>query len=143
MSITSRACMTVWYDVSPPTYTSNSSCLTRHRLHTCPTLNCVNQVKKEWYDPVQHNSFAIPFISLIFMAWMSSMWSGDPTGKIAMVLFWLGAIPLSSITIYTIARFVVGRVHTSSLFNAKPRASTYGRCMVAFRGRSTRARTKA
>lgn len=65
-----------------------------------------SKVKKEWFHPIHHNSFAIPFITLIFMAWMSTMWSGDPTGKIAMVLFWLGAIPLSSITIYTIASWI-------------------------------------
>ena len=78
---------------------------------------------KEWFHPIHHNSFAIPFVTLIFMAWMSTMWSGDPTGNIAMVLFWLGAIPLSSVTIYTIARCVVWRLINGSLVTAVPNPS--------------------
>ncbi|CAM9116416.1 unnamed protein product, partial [Laminaria digitata] len=66
-----------------------------------------SKVKKEWCHPLHHNGFAIPFITLIFMSLMATMWSGDRgTGNLARVLFWLGAAPLSLITIFTIASWI-------------------------------------
>lgn len=64
-------------------------------------------MKKEWYNPIQHNSFALPFLNCILMSWLATRWTGASfSGDLAKVLFWMGTVPLSSLTIFTIARCV-------------------------------------
>ena len=72
-----------------------------------PSFRCAryDQVKKEWYNPIQHNSFALPFLNCILMSWLVTRWTGASfSGDLAKVLFWLGTVPLSVLTIFTIAR---------------------------------------
>lgn len=68
----------------------------------------MKQVKKEWQHPIHRNSFGIPFLNLVLLSWMAAKWPGARgSGELAEVLFWMGTVPLASLTFFTIARFDV------------------------------------
>ena len=91
-------------------------------FHAKLLLFCVDQVKKEWHNPIQHNSFALPFLNCILMSWLATRWTGGSfSGDLARVLYWMGTVSLSSLTIFTIARCVVRRFEMAVQFSAYSR----------------------
>lgn len=56
---------------------------------------------------MKRNAFALPFLCFILMSWLATKWSGETfSGDLAKVLYWVGAAPLSSLTLFTIGRYI-------------------------------------
>lgn len=63
------------------------------------------QVWKEFNHPLHRSSFALPFLNFVVMARLSANWT-DPvsTDTLSRVLFWMGTVPLTLLTMFTVAR---------------------------------------
>eukprot|EP00903_Cladosiphon_okamuranus_P016305 g15037.t1 len=65
------------------------------------------KVRKEWVNPATRNSFALPFMNFMLIAWVVTQWDRETeSGDLAKVLFWLGSAPLAAMTLYTIGSWV-------------------------------------
>eukprot|EP00752_Nemacystus_decipiens_P012458 g11037.t1 len=65
------------------------------------------KVRKEWVNPATRNSFSLPFMCLLVMAWVVTQWDGETkSGDLAKVLFWLGSAPLAAMTLFTVGSWV-------------------------------------
>lgn len=58
------------------------------------------------------NTFALPFINFILMAWLATRWDWATDHEdLARVLFWIGSAPLACMALFFVARCVGAFIH--------------------------------
>ncbi|CAM9147713.1 unnamed protein product [Sphacelaria rigidula] len=70
-----------------------------------------SKIRKEFNHPLHRSTFALPFLIFVVLARISANWT-DPVSTITLsrVLFWMGTIPLTMLTLFAIASWVASPV---------------------------------